>query len=1151
MTSTLPPRDRSPAGLVRPEDREPGILSPDGSGFKDGAPGRTVPNVAGGPLYRPSGSGYVVGMVHDPSPTTCPQCDGPVPDGAADCPVCGMPAAEGTAIVGIPSEAGPTSAPAPGSAAGSDALLEPLAPGTSIGRFQLLSRLGSGAMGTVWKAIDPSLGRPVALKLLHPELSGDPSLSARFVREGRAAARLHHPGVVTVHDAGEIHGRLFLALEFVEGRTLEFVLEETRAARASAHASGLRRLREDVGILAEMAEAVAHAHDHGVIHRDLKPGNVLVDAGERPHIADFGLVRDLGADVVTRLTATGHVMGTPAYLSPEQAAGDPYGITPATDVWSLGAILYETLTGRTPFAGAANFTLLLEAIRHQDPPRPRVLFPALPAELEAICLRALEKDFRKRYPTAREFAEDLRRWLAGIPVAAAPASPANRAIRRLARHRGALLALGICLSLGAVAVAMAHAARRHAREQARALQREIARSVAGFEDAIGREALSDEARALLARQPLALIDAVHRGEPGFGAARAWRGLVLARMGRDAEAEAEFDHACADAPESAIVWYLRGEYRADRYAARGAPEIISRASDVRVEPAPPDSPEEQTWRSGALADFARMEGCVDVDEQVDLPRRNVARARIAQLRGTAEGFEEALSRLEGTDTPAAHVVRGRASIFLHRFTEAVEAYDRALAVWPAHPAARRERTFARLGQALRLRHAGEDARPPLQAALEDWEYLRRAGQYRPGRDTYSEALCRLELGVTLRGLGEDGRAVMQQAVDLLESESPSPRWETRHQDLLGGALSLLGEAAGKRGEDPRPFYARAIEVQNRILAASPSVVANLVARGHAWYEIGVETNRRRGDPEDSFRRARNDFEEALRLGFRDGSMDRRVGLAVIHESERLRSRGDDPAPTLAHALELFTRSLAANPGSSQDAHWRGFAWMRLAEDAAARGEDPREPYRRAMADHDRCLQGNPACVESRTHLGLILHRMADLETALGADPRPSLERSVRELDQALTLDPSSLEARSFRAGARHALAEARWERGGEVDALLDAAIDDCGRILASAPGHAFARHLRGACRVARGIAFAARGRDPSADWTLAEQDLRRSIGAGLPMGWLQLGRLFESQGRGNDAIAAYAELGRAFPNFGSWVKTRIDRIRAGEDGKEPK
>jgi len=304
--------------------------------------------------------------------------------------------------------------------------------GRRFGDYELLEEVARGGMGVVFKARQISLDRIVALKLLLGGALASPEFVKRFRLEAEAAGGLQHPNIVAIHEVGFHEGQHFIVMDYVEGPNLGTVvagqpLPPHRAA----------------GYLKSVAEAIEYAHSKGILHRDLKPSNILLDANDQPRVTDFGLAKKLESNA--DLTVTGQVLGSPNYMPPEQAAGQRTNLTRAADVYSLGAILYHLLTGRPPFQ-AATLPTTLEQVRTADPVTPRRLNASLPRDLETICLRCLEKEPARRYPTAQALADELSRFLKGEPIQARPIGAVGKTWR-WCRRKPALAAVGTVAAL--------------------------------------------------------------------------------------------------------------------------------------------------------------------------------------------------------------------------------------------------------------------------------------------------------------------------------------------------------------------------------------------------------------------------------------------------------------------------------------------------------------------------------------------------------------------------------------------------------------------------------------------------------------------------------------------------------------------------------
>ncbi len=835
---------------------------------------------------------------------------------------------------------------------------DPVAMPRRVGRFELGKELGRGGAGAVFEARDPTLGRTVALKLLHPALALRADWAARFRAEGPALAKLRHPNVVQVFEAGEADGVTFLAMELVPGPDLHTRLDDgPLPARAAAE------------LVAALAAGLAHAHAAGLLHRDLKPHNVLLDPAGGPKIADFGLAAPLDGGG-TGLTATGEVVGTPNYLAPESLDG----VADArTDVYGLGAVLYECLTGRPPFVGA-NPAIVLMQVRTADPVSPRALNPEVPPDLDTVCRKCLAKRPDRRYPTAAALAADLRAFLAGRPVTARPPGPGERFVRwvvgRPARAAGALAAL---VALVAVSAALAGWA-LHTRRLSAALDAErvaltladrrghqLQESNAALAGVFADLDIRAERRtgeplpAVLARR---LVEAGQRldaaADPaGTARMRVTLGAALRNLGHPAEAVVLLEQArpvlveelgSADALAIDATVSLASAYDDAGQTDRARPLFFeaARLADARL--GPDHRSTLAAWSAVAATHMndGEYDRAATVAERVaarweatagpNAPETLAALGNLATCYGAVGRHAEALDlgkqvlarrrASSGPDHPdtvyalqslaACHLDAGHAKQAVATYREALALSRKVLG--DGHPDA--VTCAAELADALTAAGRAKDAVPVAAEAV------RLAGvRLRP--DHPSALAATAALAAAYSGAGDPGRAVtMLEGVVRTRTAAAGPV----HADTVT-AVSLLAEAleAAGRPSDALPLHERAaaavesgrfrhraaIDIVRHAVAAYEE--AGQSAKVEGWGRKLIELVRtRHGADSPDYAEDLSDFGDCLVLLKKYEEAERTL-LAAHAAAAKLSKPGRLPATAAARLADLYAAWGRPAPG----------------------------------------------------------------------------------------------------------------------------------------------------------------------------------------------------------------------------------------------
>ncbi len=911
-------------------------------------------------------------------------------------------------------------------------------------KYRVLQELGSGSSGTVYLAEDVKLGRPVALKVLRPDGTAQNTTVRRFFLEGQSLAKLRHPGIVQVFEIGEIGETYFIAMEYIPGETLERLALRGRLG-----------LKETAALLADVCDAVAHAHGAGIVHRDIKPQNIMVEAAgseRRIRVMDFGLAHDVLAR--TRLTATGAVIGTPVYMAPEQVSGSP--VDERTDIYGLGAVLYELITGRAPFSGRNTYELY-EAIVEQDVIPPRRLNPRIPADLELVCLTALHKVPAFRYATAAQMATDLRRWIKGEPVTAKPLSLARRLATKARRHKLKIAVAALLLAVASVlGVAWARSARQE-REFARLL-----RDVDGFASSgdfvegsrrFGEAAVlrPEDERLPPRREALRkLLDAAlgsAEAKLRDGAAReasALSGLVLAADPAHAGARACLEKA-------------RGVLEAQERAQKEIAERLGLARDLLSEcekavTLPPAHYNESTLQEKAKVAREALAANLALGETLDTPSRaqtELLAGRLDLYAGRVEQAIEALGRsLTVQEGGAAFYARGEAHLLRYRRERALfGGRDTDLPkVYQARLEELRTAADADFKKAQELGYGAGWERAYLAALIahsqrknrEALEQLDRLGQA-------EHVAVWLLRGEILESLGRraDGIKAYETAVDIARSDANA---------LFALADARLDHALDGVGvNEIVAELDRAIATVDIALRLRSGDAHLYVMRGRLrMYRIERMTFLQRFDVDDDLRHAQADYEKALVYEPKDDRAASGLGIILLQAAtNHLFREGLQGAakfiPEFEKAAAALGKAIDLNP-------WEGYLYKDKGLALAMKGlclmscdRDAQPTMDEAFALMKHAEEKDPNSHQTHEAMALAHLWQGTIEGQKLKDMRPHLEAAVKSSTRAIELSNNFAKGRAhaFRSVLRMVLAFYIFFTGRRAEAadLFDQGADD--------------------------------------------------------------------------------------------------------------
>ncbi|HRI48834.1 MAG TPA: protein kinase [Pseudomonadota bacterium] len=859
---------------------------------------------------------------------------------------------DGTAVTG----AGATVAAAPIESLEAPA---PRLPVENWDRYELLSLLGSGGMGSVYKARDPRLGRLVAIKFIR---SDDVRLTRRFLQEARAQARIEHAGICKVYEVGEVEGKPYIAMQLVQGMSLE-------------QAKPRLALLEKVQLVRDAALALHAAHALGVVHRDVKPANVMIERGEdgrlHPIVMDFGLARDSSAE--EHLTQSGTVMGTPGYMAPEQAAGKLEQIDRRSDVYSLGAMLYDLLCGRPPFEGSSTVALLLQVL-YQDPPPLRRLCPMVPLDLQTIAMKCLLKEPTLRYDSARALAEDLSRYLNDEPILARPLGRLPRLYRQARKHKLVVAASAVAfmslLLLGAFALRARLMSAAQARVAAARAQRsehlgQVIKELElflGLAQALPLHDLRPEERLIERR--IAELHAEMSAQPAAERVPFYYALgrgYLALRQYDA-ARRWLEQALAAGDQRPPLHYALGRVLGEQY--RRELEVTRRSGD-------------KSWLQRRDGELAAL--------YLEPARRHLQAA-------------------QGLELESPQYVAGLLALYQRDYSRAAASADEATqrTPWLTEAWQLRAEVEASRGQDEQKRGEYENARRSFERAAT--LYQQTADRARSNEETYSAestvwlhaAQLSLETGANVAEPVAHGLAAWEHAAAIHPEHSELP---------LQKAALLTVQTADmiRRGGDPRPLHAQMIAAVQESLRRGSTDPSAYCTLGRIYIQEGVYEDAYGRSPVPAFQRALQTFQTLQARQPEWAVSFALLGLAHLRQAIYLSQTGGDPRAVLSATIAELKKAIDLDDGQYEPYQNLGTAYQILVSYSMWHSLSPEVPLAELMQFLQTALAANRGRWFVHRALGSAELQRASYLIEVAGEPEPALFKALAHYQDALRLN----------------------------------------------------------------------------------------------------------------------------------------------------
>ncbi len=962
-----------------------------------------------------------------------------------------------------------------------------------FGRYENLELLGAGGMARVYKAYDPTLGRHVALKLIRGER---PDLEERLIMESRAQARIEHEHVCKIFEAGEIEGKRYIAMQYINGLNLKQLHSRLT-------------MEQKVLLIKDVAEGIHAAHRAGLIHRDLKPANIMVERDEDgswiPYVMDFGLAKEIASG--PGLTKTGIIMGTPWYMSPEQASGEVENLDRRSDVYSLGTTLYELLAGQLPFPGENSLEVVMKIIKDEPPPLSK-LSPKVPPDLETIVMKCLEKNPSRRYDSAKALADDLERYLEGDTILARRPTISYR-LRVKARKNKAILAVLLPAVIAVLVFAIVGIrAQLTARQRAAVAQRfgqEVERINAMLRIAFGVPIHDIRKEKQIVRQKMKDIETQMRqlGSIAQGPGNYVLGSCYLSLDEPEEALNRLQESLNRGYRDPEVSYAMGLALGQIYQKKlGVVASIQNANErehqrklIEKKYRDPAIQYLHSGRGYQMAAPEYLEGLIAFYEkrfpealqkadlasqkyswlhEANLLKGDVHSAVGTQKRESGE-LDAALSsyKLAGEAYELAikvgeSDVRGyqrmtqlaldamTAELFIRSgdlqpyFDKAMHASDLALKVDPDNSDVYTSRSVAYRMLAEDLESRGKDPTELLQRGTESAETAIRLNPKDPFAHRCLGTVWDL-ISFTEGRQGKDPRPAVQKGVESLQKALELDPDNSHPYNILCILHSTQALYEKSHGADPLPAFQKSIEAGKKGLELNPRNLNVRTNLGNAFLYLSSYELSRGKDPRSSLDQAIAAYEAVLHENPKMTYAVDYLSRSFVHKGNYESLNGSDPTASYQRGIEVIKRSLELQPDDSFPRFMMWEAYSGLAKYKAMIGEDPTETIEKATGFWDEGVKSNPNLAEGYANQAIFLAVGIRFDLENNRDPEKKIKQAEAHVSKALLLDPNNFKAYFARGNLQVLRALRLQKKGASSPAILQSAKSDLSHAAELNPG----------------------------------------------------------------------------------------------------